>query len=188
MDTSPTLSSPENLVLANVKENTMNRNSTVVGVFSSTGAARQAFDELRKSGFTDEHLGVMGRDSEVQRDVTGSAEGNAMSGAATGAAAGAGVGLLWGLGVAANLVPGIGQVIAGGTFAALAASAAAGAATAGIAGALIGWGISDEDAAHYESEVKAGRILVTVNAGARANLAESIIQRCGGQIRSSVAV
>lgn len=161
----------------------MNGN-TVVGVFSTTAQARRAFEELRQSGFTDEHLGAVGRDDDVRKEVTGKSEGNAVAGAATGAAAGAGIGLLWGLGVAANLIPAIGPVIAGGTFAALAASAAVGAGAAGITGALIGWGVSEEDATHYQNEVKAGRILVTVNAGNRSDIARSIIQNCGGVTRS----
>jgi hypothetical protein len=110
---------------------------TVVGVFSSTRQAKRAFEELRQAGFTNEHLGVVGRDDDVRKEITGKPEGNAVAGATTGVAAGAGVGLLWGLGAAANLIPAIGPVIAGGTFAALAASAALGAATAGIAGALV---------------------------------------------------
>jgi hypothetical protein len=161
--------------------------STVVGVFTRAADAKKAFSELRASGFTDEHLGVVGRDDDVRKEITGKPEGNAVAGAATGVAAGAGIGLLWGLGVAANLIPAIGPVIAGGTFAALAASAAAGAATAGIAGALIGWGIPKEDAAHYENEVKAGRILVTVRADRRYDAAESIIRKCGGTTKIAAA-
>jgi hypothetical protein len=163
-----------------------NRN-TVVGVFNSPSQARKAFEELRQAGFTNEHLGVVGRDADVRKEVTGTSEGKAAAGAATGAAAGAGIGLLWGLGVAANLIPAIGPVIAGGTFAALAASAATGAATAGIAGALIGWGIPEEHAGYYEKEVKAGRILLTVNADGRPESAEKIINRCGGATKLPVA-
>jgi uncharacterized membrane protein len=163
----------------------MNSN-TVVGVFTSASQARKAFDELRRAGFENERLGVVGRDATIRKEVTGS-DSKAGVGAATGAAAGAGIGLLWGLGVAANLIPAIGPVIAGGTFAALAASAAAGAATAGIAGALIGLGIPDEHAEYYENEVKEGRILLTVNAEGRPDDVEDIIHRCGGSTKIPVA-
>jgi hypothetical protein len=162
--------------------------SAVVGIFTNTRDAKKAFDELRQAGFRNEHLGVVGRDDDVRTEVTGTSEGKAIAGAATGAAAGAGIGLLWGLGVAANLIPAIGPVIAGGTFAALAASAAAGAASAGIAGALIGWGIPEDEAAHYESEVKSGRILVTVTAGDRWADAEEIIERMGGRTKRPATV
>jgi hypothetical protein len=166
----------------------MNANSTVVGVFTSPSQAQKAFDELRKAGFSNQHLGVVGRDADVRKEITGTAESKAATGAAAGVAAGAGIGLLWGLGVAANLIPAIGPVIAGGTFAALAASAATGAAAAGIAGALIGAGIPEEDAVFYENEVKAGRILLTVNAEGRPGTAEKIISIAGGTTRTPVGV
>ena len=154
--------------------------TTVVGVFSNTRDAKKAFAQLREAGFNDKYLGVVGRDGDVRKEITGHTEAKAASGATVGAATGAGIGLLWGLGVAANLIPAIGPVIAGGTFAALAASAATGAAAAGITGALIGAGIPEGDASHYESEVKAGRILVTVNAEGRYDAASKIIRQCGG--------
>jgi len=165
----------------------MNANNTVVGLFTSPAQARKAFEDLRQAGFTEKHIGVVGRDADVRKEITGT-ETKAAAGAATGAAAGAGVGLLWGLGVAANLIPAIGPVIAGGTLAALAASAAAGATAAGFAGALIGLGIPDEDATFYENEVKAGRILITVNAEGRPGTAEKIISVAGGTTRTPIAV
>jgi hypothetical protein len=164
------------------------KKTTVVGVFTNSADAKKAFTDLRAAGFINEQMGVIGRDDNVRKDVTGHPEGHAGTGAVAGVAAGAGVGLLWGLGVAANLIPAIGPVISGGMFAALAASAAAGAASAGIAGALVGWGIPADDAAHYESEVKAGRILVTVKADSRYSIAEDIIRKCGGISKVPAAV
>ena len=164
------------------------KRTTVVGVFTNSADAKKAFTDLRAAGFVNEQMGVIGRDDNVRKDVTDHPEGHAGTGAATGVAAGAGVGVLWGLAAAANLVPAVGQVISGGMFAALAASAALGAATAGVAGALVGWGIPAEDAAHYESEVKAGRILVTVKADDRYSAAEAIIRKCGGVSRTPAAV
>jgi hypothetical protein len=154
--------------------------STIAGVFNTTSDARKAFDELRKQGFTENHIGVIGRDDNVRHEITGSSEQEATAGATAGAVTGAGIGLLWGFGVVANLIPAVGPAIAAGTFAALASSAAAGAATLGVAGALIGWGMSSEDASYYESEVKSGRILLTVHAEGRRDEAEAIIRRNGG--------
>ena len=96
-----------------------------------------------------------------------------------GLAAGAGVGALWGLGILAGVIPGIGPAIAGGTLGVLLSSAAAGAATAGLAGALIGLGIPDEDASFYEGEFKAGRSIVTVKSP-RHTEACAILNRFGG--------
>jgi hypothetical protein len=54
-----------------------------------------------------------------------------------------------------------------------------------VTGALVGWGIPEEDAKYYEGEVKAGRYLVTVDAGDRATDARGIYTRHGGYDRSS---
>ena len=78
--------------------------------------------------------------------------------AGAGLAAGAGVGTLWGLGILAGVLPGIGTAIAGGTLAALLSSAAAGAATAGLAGTLIGFGIPEDEAKYYDEQFRSGRV------------------------------
>jgi hypothetical protein len=53
-----------------------------------------------------------------------------------------------------------------------------------LAGALIGMGVSDEDVKYYDSEFTRGRIIVTVDAGARAAEAQEIVSRNGGYNRS----
>jgi len=80
----------------------------------------------------------------------------------------------------AGLLPAIGPVIAGGTLAAILASAATGAAAAGLAGALIGLGIPEEEADYYEGEVGSGRTVVTVKAGDRYDEARQVLQRYRG--------
>jgi hypothetical protein len=78
----------------------------------------------------------------------------------------------------------IGPVLALGTLGTILVNAAGGAAIAGIAGALIGWGIPEEDATFYENEVKAGRYLVTVECG-YGDDARDIVRRHGGYDRAS---
>jgi hypothetical protein len=57
---------------------------------------------------------------------------------------------------------------------------------AGLAGALIGWGIPEEDADFYEGEVKTGRHLVTVDCGDRgADDARAVLLRSGGFDRAT---
>ena len=56
-------------------------------------------------------------------------------------------------------IPGLGVVIAGPIAAAL---AGAGGLTGGIIGALSGWGIPEERAKHYESDLKDGGIVLGV--------------------------
>jgi hypothetical protein len=136
-------------------------------------------DELRTAGFTNDQIWVAARDKAVVADVKrgANADGNyAGEGAAVGLATGAAGGLLWGLGVLAGALPAIGPVIAGGALAAVLASAATGAAAAGLTGALIGWGIPEDEAKRYEREVHAGRILVGVRTTDRADKAFEVLR------------
>jgi uncharacterized protein (TIGR02271 family) len=164
---------------------TQNRGS-VIGVFTDHSQAQRAVSELKRAGFTDDQIGVVGRDErsgDVKRTAGDSGEETdsyAGEGAATGLAAGAGVGALWGLGILAGALPAIGPAIAGGTLAALLSSAAAGAAAAGLGGALIGMGIPKDEAEYYETEVNSGRIIVTVSATGRDEEARAILRRNGG--------
>jgi hypothetical protein len=89
------------------------------------------------------------------------------------------VGALWALGIAAAVFPPLG-VVAGGTLMAVLASAAAGAAAAGLAGALIGLGLPEDEANYFEGEIKAGRTLVTVKAEGRYDEALSLLRQSGG--------
>jgi uncharacterized protein (TIGR02271 family) len=163
-------------------------NDTVVGVFRNSDDARSAIQALKEAGFREDEIGLASSRQEGFRDATNenldadleADDTYAASGAATGLAAGAGMGALWGLGILAGVLPAIGPAIAGGTLAAILSSAAAGAAAAGIAGALIGMGIPKDEAEFYESEVKAGRTVVSVNAGSRRSEAIAILQRFGG--------
>jgi len=157
------------------------KRSTVVGVFADRTQAQRAVEDLRKAGFREDQIGVVTRNEEGHATDTAASKGSkAAAGAATGAAAGAGVGALWALGIAAGMLPAIGPVIAGGLLASILASAAGGAAVAGIVGALVGLGIPEEEAKYYESEVHAGRTLVTVRADTRADEAMAILHRFGG--------
>jgi hypothetical protein len=162
-------------------------NGTIVGVFTNHSSAQRAAMDLRTAGFGEDQIGILSRSDEVDvvdGDVDGDTE--AGTGAAAGAATGAGLGALWGLGILAGVLPGIGPAIVGGTLGILLSSAAAGAAAIGIAGALIGLGVTEEDATYYEEEFKSGRTLVTVKAGAKSPAAQQIIEQHGGQVRRPV--
>jgi hypothetical protein len=154
---------------------------TVVGVFDNPAQAQEAVRELRQAGFTDDQIGVVSQDREGNVEASGTGN-QAAEGAAIGAATGLGAGALWGLGIAAGILPGIGPAIAGGTLGILLSSAAAGGAAAGVGGALVGMGIPDEDAEHYESEFRAGRTVVTVQ-GPRAEESYELLARHGAHSR-----
>jgi len=162
--------------------------NTVVGVFDSPQQAQKAVMDLKGSGIADEEIGVLSRNDHgriVGKEVQSNAAGGdgAAVGAAAGVATGAGIGALWGLGILAGVLPGIGPAIAGGTLGVLLSSAAAGGAAAGITGALVGLGVSQEEAGFYENEFKIGRTLVTVKGGAKSASVHGIIERHGGCVR-----
>jgi len=157
------------------------KHNTVVGVFETRVRAEQALADLRNAGFPDDQLGMVARDESGKVVKTkGSNETYADEGAVTGLVAGAGAGALVGVGVLAGVIPVIGPVLAIGTLGTILLNAAGGAAIAGVAGALIGWGIPEEEAEYYEGEVKAGRFLVTVDAEGREAEARSILHKLGG--------
>jgi len=158
---------------------------TTVGVFETRAAAEKAVADLRASGYRDDQIGLVAKNAEgkaVKTDGAGD-ETNAGEGLAIGAAAGAATGGLVGLGVLAGVIPVIGPVLAVGTLGTILLNAAGGAAIAGLTGALIGWGIPEEDAKYYESEVQAGRFLVTVT-GERHADARGHFTRSGGYDRT----
>jgi len=160
-----------------------------VGLFSTREAADRAIAELKRDGFRDDQIGLVAKDSSgktVKTDGSGAKHNNAGEGAAIGAATGAAVGAGVGAGVLMGVIPVIGPVLAIGTLCTILLNAAGGAAIAGIAGALVGWGIPEEDAKYYEGEVKSGRYLVTVEGG-RAEATRTTLFRHGGYDRTTTA-
>jgi len=157
----------------------------MVGVFSTRADAERAIAALKAAGYRDDQIGMVGRNEQGKITKTNAAgETMAGEGAAIGAAAGAAAGAAVGAGIIAGVIPVIGPVLALGTLGTILVNAAGGAAIAGIAGALIGWGIPEEDATYYESEVKSGRYLVTVECG-YGDDARDILKRHGGYERAT---
>jgi hypothetical protein len=153
------------------------RRVTIVGVFHDPTSAEQAIAELHRLGFSNDRIGIALRGDAVTRTA---AEGTQWeTGAATGAVAGGATGTLLGIAVAAGLIPGVGPAVAGGLLGGLIASAATGAVAGGVLGALIGLGVPEEEATYYRNEFEAGRVLVTVRADDRADLARSALRHFG---------
>src|SRR4051794_17608642 len=142
------------------------KSKVVVAAFENRADAEQAVADLHRAGFRDSQIGIVSRE-KARRGGKKNDETYAEEGAATGAIAGAGVGALVGLGILSGVIPAIGPAIAGGTLGVILANAAGGAAIAGIAGALIGFGIPEDEAKYYERELKAGRTIVTVKGTTR---------------------
>lgn len=164
--------------------------STIIGVFDTREQGHQAVEELYRSGFAHSDVTmvmhhhdkgtveVSDMDAAKAAQVTG--ESKAGEGAAIGAVAGAlGGGALV---LAMGLIPGVGPVLSLGSLAVavFGVGAAIGATGGGIVGALIGLDFPEEEARFYERELKAGRVLVGVNAHDRVTEADAILERCGG--------
>jgi len=168
---------------------TKSKQKVAAGVFETRAEADRAVEELQRAGFRRDQIGVAARNADGSVKDTashGDAEmENAGTGLAAGAAAGAGIGGLIGLGVLAGVVPVIGPAIAAGTLGVILSNAAGGAAIAGLTGALIGWGMTKEDAAYYETEMKAGRYLVTVHTDDRFDEAWRILHLHGAYNRQT---
>jgi uncharacterized protein (TIGR02271 family) len=158
----------------------------IVGVFADQREAQKAVSDLRAAGFDENEIGLVTQNPHgaglAPRDGAGD---KAPEGAAVGAATGLGIGALWALGIAAGILPAIGPAIAGGIFASILASAATGAAVGGLVGALVGLGIPEAEAKYYESEVKAGRTIVTVVNQNRVADAIRILRTNGASVRHS---
>jgi hypothetical protein len=147
------------------------KRSTVVGVFPNAAEARDALDELRRLGFPDNQLGMLTREQGSHW-----AEGAAIGAVAGGAVGAAG---LAGAAAAGLMIPGLGPVFGAGLLLAALTGGGAGVVAGGIVGALVGLEIPEEHARFYESEVEAGRTLVTVEAGDRHDEAWTILKRFG---------
>lgn len=138
--------------------------SRIVAVYPDHASAEAAIRLLHQEGFAMADLSIVGRDFQSTEEPIGfvSVGDYATSGAETGAWVGGLFGLL--IGAAFVILPGVGPIVVAGPLSAALLGgiegALAGAAVGGLAGALIGWGIPQEHAIKYESQVKAGKFLV----------------------------
>lgn len=185
----------------------MNRNQThlndndtvsapIAAVFDNWQAANNALMELERAGFDSDRIGIARLDGERQDvvvDKTYKDGGKSVAkGVGTGAVLGGATGLAAAL--ASLLIPGVGPIVAGGvlatTFGAAAGTAIAGAgigagvgaAAGGLIGSLSSLGFSDEEARYYESEIRAGRTLLTVSPGFNDAEARRILSANGGRL------
>jgi len=161
------------------------RNSSVVGVFNTREEAERAVERLMTQGYTRDQVGIIGKNAEGKVVAQTADEGHPGEGAAIGAATGAGVAGLVSLGISYGLIPAIGPILAMGPLAAALLSAAGGAAAASLAGALIGWGVPEEDAKFYETQVESGKYLVTVKADKREDETWKVMQQGGAYNRET---
>ncbi len=160
-------------------------NTTLVHVFTSRSAAERAVDGLRNVGIPDDRIGLVGKDhggQTVNHDGSGTnvADKRISEGAAIGAVTGAVGGAVVSFGLLTGVIPVIGPVLALGALGTVLLNTAGTAAAVGIAGALLGWGIAEDDAKYYEGQVAAGHYLVTVDVGEYEDEARKVMTMHGG--------
>ena len=147
---------------------TDNNLKRAVGTFPTRKDAEVALIDLRDAGFDMDRISAIAEnppdadlaDVEVKSSAERAKEG-AETGAVMGAATGGMLGLIGSLSVLA--IPGVGiateaAVLLGNAF----LGSGIGAAGGSVAGALIGWGIPEEQAEYYEDLLSQGSYIVLV--------------------------
>ncbi|MGH7490138.1 MAG: hypothetical protein ACREMY_31705, partial [bacterium] len=142
--------------------------ANVIGIFDNSPQAHAAVEQMVNAGIDREQISLVRRDADhekIQDDTTKPA-GGVGKGAGVGAALGGVGGLI--AGIAGLAIPGIGRIQAARPIAAAIGGALAGAglgaAAGGLIGALTDMGVPEDEAKHYEDQVRQGKVLVTVRA------------------------
>ncbi len=147
---------------------TRRENRMLTGLFRDRESAEEAYRSLNSRGYGQDDVNLMMSDDTRKKyftDDDSELGTKAWEGAGKGAAIGGGVGAtlaaIAAIGTTLAL-PGIGLLIAGPIAAAL-AGGGGGALTGGLIGALVGHGIPEEHAKHYEQGIRDGGIVMGVN-------------------------
>jgi hypothetical protein len=139
----------------------------MTGMFRDRDSAERAYESLSSRGYGRDDVTLLMSDEARKRHFADRRETElgtkAAEGAGVGAVVGGGLGaVLAGLAAAGTIaLPGIG-LIAMGPIAAALAGGAAGAAGGGLLGGLIGSGIPEDQAKHYEQGIREGNIVMGV--------------------------
>ena len=143
----------------------------VAGTFTDRASAERAYNSMLSRGYDEKDINLIMSDETrnlyfSEQSANDTELGNkAIEGAGVGGAIGITAGAILAAVAAIGTsiaIPGLGLVIAGPIALAL-AGAGAGALTGGVIGTLIGWGIPEERAKLYESDLKSGGIILGVS-------------------------
>ncbi len=155
-----------------------------IGTFENRRNAEAALQKLRDQGFNMDKVSIITRHEDANGDFSGAevkssgeqAKGGAKAGATAGAATGGVLGLIGGLGVLA--IPGVGPVAElGVVLANTLLGGGIGAVGGGLVGALIGWGVPEDQAKYYNERVSEGEYLLLLEGTVEeVNMAESILR------------
>lgn len=152
---------------------------TVLGVFERRETAEKAVEDLRREGFSEAEISVVGKRDGQEGNQGGKEGGNGGFDLGRGTTWGAGVGAAAGLLATAGAltIPGIGPLVALGPL----ATTLGGAATGGVAGALVDWGIPENRGREVEQQIREGRYVTLVEANGKADKAEDVLRQSGAR-------
>jgi hypothetical protein len=175
------------------------RQLVAIGLFSTATQAEVGVDVLITAGIPSAGISVLLPEQHNTKPAAQSGPVNAAkppgTKTATVATIGAtGGGALFGslavlVGAGALAIPGIGPLIAAGPLMAGLAGLGVGGALGGVAGALVGMGLQEDEAQRYVSHVGGGRTLVVVHCDTpeQTAKAKAALERAGAEGVSSTA-
>lgn len=155
-----------------------NTQSLSVGVFENLETAEQTIDELRRHGFRDDEIGVIGHVGEEMQDTVPTPLGlkapewNAIAGMSAGAAYGAIIGTM-----VALVVPLVATATEWGRWFDVSFGALLGALLGGVLLAFGGLFFSRRRGRFYEDQLVSGRFIVTVKSPARHKEALDVLRQ-----------
>ncbi|WP_322905929.1 general stress protein [Paenibacillus campi] len=136
----------------------------IIGVFITEDQALQAVRDLRQAGFKERDISVLAQNpgdaAAIERETGVDIEAQRQAGMSETTVFGGLAGML--AGFATFAIPGVGPLLAIGPIASMFTGALFGAGAGGLLGALIGYGLSEEEANRYQDQLGQGNILILV--------------------------
>jgi hypothetical protein len=158
--------------------NALSQHCEVIGIYPCRDVAGQALDQLILSGFPIAQVFMLSQDGDDSLQQTSSVKlASSSPGVITGTATGLRKGMLLGnlvggatgllLGVGLIALPGVGQLMLSSAIAFTLLSGGVCTAAGGLIGALIGLGMTSEQAKTYSRQVANGKVLLLVEGTVR---------------------
>jgi hypothetical protein len=164
---------------------------SVLGIYATRPGTENAIAAFREAGFANTDISLLLPASLGSQELVTQKETKAPEGASFGASSGAVIGgaLGWLAGIGALAIPGLGLFIAAGPIMATLAGIGVGGAIGGFSGALIGLGLPEYEAKHYEARMQKGGILLSVHCDSSDEIdsAKHVMERAGAEDISVVS-
>ena len=156
--------------------------TTAIAIFDDRVQAQRAIEQLKRAGFTEKEIGVTARDMESRDSASLTAakrrtpkRARSRASRRVPASARSGASVSW-----PACCPGSVPPLPAALLQRFCRALRPAPRRPGVAGTLIGLGIPEEEANYYDQEFQAGRVVVTVDAGARFQEAQSILVQNSG--------